>query len=70
MPQIHKKQSVKMLFCLHFSLSAAMETEDLKESHSPADPFTLHLQCTSMKLRQSIFIIFGTACSSYTGMQR
>lgn len=44
-----------MLFCPHFTLSAAMETEDLKENHSPADPFTSHLHCTSMKLRQGIF---------------
>lgn len=66
----HKKQSVKMLFCLYFSLSASMETEDLKESHSTADPFTLHLHCTTMKLWQGIFIVFGTVCSSYTGMQR
>lgn len=48
--QTHKKQSVKILFCLHFFLSAAMETEDLEESHSTADPFTLHLHRTSMKL--------------------
>lgn len=47
-----------------------METEDLEESHNPADPFTLHLHTTSMKLWQVIFIIFGTVCSSYTGMQR
>lgn len=55
-----------MLFCIHFSLSAAVETEDLKES---TVLLTLLLYICTKKLRQGIFIIFGTVCSSYTGMQ-
>lgn len=38
-PQTHKKKSVKILFCIHFSLSAAVETEDLKESQQSCWPF-------------------------------